>query len=73
MAHPPIPVTLDGRELAAIFAGLRLLQRTPVLPDGIEWITTDRHTIVPLDDAGIDALCERLNCETVPAPQEGIR
>ena len=52
---------VDRFELAAILAGLRLLQAAPALPPGIEKIATDCGDFEPLDDERIDALCERIN------------
>ena len=52
---------VDRYELAAILAGLRLLQQTPALPPEIEEIATDCNEFTPLDGEQIDALCERIN------------
>ncbi|AGH79889.1 hypothetical protein TB9_18220 [Xanthomonas perforans] len=53
-------------ELAAILAGLRLLQRHDVLPADIDSILTDAGPRITESD--IDALCERINAgDLVPA------
>ncbi|MGD6582787.1 hypothetical protein VWW93_19540 [Xanthomonas citri pv. citri] len=53
-------------ELAAILAGLRLLQRHDVLPADIDPILTDAGPRITESD--IDALCERINAgDLVPA------
>ncbi|PZX14165.1 hypothetical protein LX81_02964 [Palleronia aestuarii] len=52
---------VDRYELAAILAGLRLLQLTPALPPEVEEIATDCNEFTPLDAEQIDALCERIN------------
>ncbi|MGD9613819.1 MAG: hypothetical protein AB7H90_01330 [Alphaproteobacteria bacterium] len=63
----PPALALPDRELAAVLAGLRLLQCGYVAsgdPDdqaGIELIASNNGALVPLDDDEIDALCERLN------------
>jgi hypothetical protein len=57
--------TLDSYELAAVLAGLRLLQgavESHGFPPGIEEIATNCHEFAPLDAEQIDALCERINC-----------
>jgi hypothetical protein len=53
----------DTREVAAILAGLRLLQENQHrLPERIEDIYTNSGEIDdPLDLAEIDVLCERIN------------
>lgn len=50
-----------GREVSAILAGLRLLQRVDEWPDGIGEIATHGRKFVTLDAGEIDALCERIN------------
>ena len=61
----PLHVTtihdVDRFELAAILAGLRLLQATPALPEEIEEIATDCGDFQRLDPEQIDDLCERIN------------
>jgi hypothetical protein len=52
---------LDRCELAAILAGLRLLQAAPTLPHAIQAIATDCGDFERLDAAEIDDLCERIN------------
>ena len=60
------PTTLDRRELAAVLAGLRLLQRelprAAYLPQGVHDIFDDGGTIEPLSVEEIDTLAETLNC-----------
>lgn len=51
---------LNKKELNAVLAGLRLLQRSTVLPSGVEDVLCDGDE-QPLDDNDIDELCERLN------------
>lgn len=59
-------ITLDTRELAAVLAGLRLVQRelprSEFLPQGVQDIFDDGGTIDPLDEGEIDTLCETINC-----------
>ena len=52
---------IDRYELAAILAGLRLLQLTPALPTEVEEIATDCNEFTPLDAQQVDALCARIN------------
>ncbi|ACB28236.1 hypothetical protein [Methylobacterium radiotolerans] len=52
-------MNMEPIELAAILAGLRLLQRHDVLPDDIDAILTDAGPRIT--EADIDALCERIN------------
>lgn len=53
----------DDRELAAILAGLRLLQgSTDAHSHAIELVVTDGGRFPRLSAEEIDALCERLNC-----------
>lgn len=52
---------VDRYELATILAALRLLQKTPALPPEIEEIATEEGDFDRLEDAQIDALCERIN------------
>ena len=66
---------LDKRELAAVLAGLRLLQRHGLHAGGymrktvrleeVFDVLTDCHSHVPLKWSEIDALCERLNAGQV--------
>ena len=67
-------VTLDPRELAAVLAGLRLVQRelprSEFLPQGVHDIFDDGGTIQPLDEDEIDALCETINCAPTTQPQD---
>jgi hypothetical protein len=61
--------TLDNRELAAVLAGLRLLQVTPIVPPEIAEIAIAGGEInLPLNRDEIDSLCERLNCEPDVGP-----
>lgn len=55
----PFPV-LGDRELAAILAALRLLQRQSCPADLVD-IVTKGDTVTALDPGEIDGLCERLN------------
>lgn len=56
---------LDDSELAAVLAGLRLLQKHledgPSLPDGIQDILTNGGTLTSLAPEDIDELCLRMN------------
>mgnify|MGYP003664299060 CR=1 FL=1 len=56
---------LDGRETAAVLAGLRLVQRElsrgEFLPQGVHSIFDEDGAIEPLDADEIDDLCERIN------------
>lgn len=58
---------LARRKLAAILAGLRLLQRTRIStasdgwPEGIFDIATDGGSFPALSDLEIDAMCEEIN------------
>lgn len=66
-----IPLSVTSAELATILAALRYYQvkgfGDPAnRNDAIHDIATDGGTIISLDDAGIDALCERLNMEETP-------
>lgn len=62
-------ITLDDRELAAVLAGLRMLQlEVKSVADSSNWIDqeihdiyTDADSLVGLDSDEIDSLCERLN------------
>lgn len=54
-------VTLDRIELAAVLAGLRLLQSALSVPPMINHILTDCGEFDPLSAEQIDALCERIN------------
>ena len=70
-AFSPGPLFLSRRELAAILAGLRLLQAQYSPEAGerpnenagadIQQIATDGGTVQPLSSTKIDELCERLN------------
>lgn len=59
-------VTIDTRQLAAILAGLRLVQaeipRGEFLPQGVHMIFDAEGTIEPLSEDEIDHLCEKINC-----------
>lgn len=52
---------LTERELAAVLAGLRLLQEAGELPSRIEAIYTHDGFFEGLGHEEIDVLCERLN------------
>lgn len=56
-------VTLDRMEMAAVLAGLRLLQSAQEVPAGINEVLTDCGEFAPLSLEQIDALCERINTE----------
>lgn len=58
---------LDRAELAAVLAGLRLLQSALVVPASINVIMTDGGDVEPLSLGRIDALCERINCDGIEA------
>lgn len=62
--HTSTLTGIDRYELAAILAGLRLLQATPALPDAIPEIASECGDFAPLDGAQIDDLCERINTAT---------
>lgn len=59
-------ITLNTRELAAVLAGLRLVQaelpRSEFLPQGVHDIFDNGGTITPLTEDEIDSLCEAINC-----------
>lgn len=59
-------ITLDDRQLAAVLAGLRLVQRElprgEYLPQGVHEIFDDSGSITPLTEDEIDDLCEEINC-----------
>lgn len=61
--NPAAGVALDRAELAAVLAGLRLLQSSQAVPAGITDIQTDGGEVEPLSLEQIDALCERINSE----------
>ncbi len=61
--NPAAGVTLDRAELAAVLAGLRLLQSSQAVPASITDIQTDGGEVEPLSLEQIDALCERINSE----------
>ena len=54
---------LNDRELATVLGALRSYQiaMDENLPHNIDDIVTNGGTLVPLTDAEIDTLCERLN------------
>lgn len=58
-------VTLDEREVAVILAALRYWQSIPSdahVPLDLMEIWTDGGKLTPLDDGGVEELCERINC-----------
>lgn len=60
----PAAPALSDRELAAVLAGLRMLETAAeehTLDDDIEDILTNGDAFEPLDPDEIEALCERLN------------
>jgi hypothetical protein len=60
-----VTVALDQRELAAVLAGLRCLQRhmgNTDFPAELDYILTNGNTIRQLDENEVDELCERINC-----------
>ena len=59
----PTVAGLSRPELAAVLAGLRLLQSAQEVPAGINDILTDSGEVEPLSVNLIDALCERINRE----------
>lgn len=69
-AGSPSRDVLDDRELAAVLAGLRLLQhhKDGTKPDdvGIEAIVSQAGEETPLTNDEIDALCMRLNLGSIP-------
>ena len=52
---------LQPRQMAAILAGLRILQYTVAVPQEINEILTNGGTTDPLSLGEIDALCEQIN------------
>lgn len=52
---------LNDREMNAVLAGLRLLQRGMPMDEGILSITTNDGEATAISDVEIDELCERLN------------
>lgn len=54
-------VALDRVELAAVLAGLRLLQSAKAVPPMINHILTDCGEFDPLAVDQIDTLCERIS------------
>lgn len=70
----PAPLTLDDREIAAVLAGLRLVQgelgRGEFLPLGTHEIFDDGGTLEPLSRDEIDDLCEKMNVAYVHAPKD---
>ncbi len=57
-----ILITVDRVELAAILAGLRMLQRPGKVPQTIADIWTDCGSLKALQGKNIGDLCERINC-----------
>jgi hypothetical protein len=61
-----ITISLIPREIAAVIAGLRLVQRelprSEFLPQGVHDIFDDGGTLKPLSEDDIDTLCEEINC-----------
>lgn len=54
----------DRRAVATILAALRFWQREGLHSGGHEHdIATDNETLIPMNAAEIDALCERINTE----------
>jgi hypothetical protein len=60
----------DGAELAIVLASLRLWQTDwRHHPEKVQWLTliaTNNGTVEQMSNAGIDALCERLNAPVEP-------
>ena len=58
-------ISLENREIAAVMAGLRLIQRElprgEFLPQGVHDIYDNCGTLNPLSEDEIDELCERLD------------
>jgi hypothetical protein len=52
---------LNDRELSTILAALRMWQQSTWRKVELENIVTNDGTVVPLDNAEIDALCQRIN------------
>ncbi len=64
-----LTISVESADLATILAALRYYQQEGQgepsnRSDEIHVIATDGDTHVPLDAAGIDALCERINQDT---------
>lgn len=58
---------ISDQEHATVLAALRTYQQRGYgdpanRPDNIHEIATNCDLVISLDDEGIDALCERLNC-----------
>lgn len=51
----------NAEELATVLAALRMWQRCPSHPADLNMIATNGDQLMPLTDAEIDELCERLN------------
>jgi hypothetical protein len=64
----PTTITLDSAELATVLAALRFWQEEEMAndpfkrSDALQDIATNGDEETSLDNAGVDALCERLNC-----------
>jgi hypothetical protein len=60
---------INLRELSTVLAALRYMQGD-MEAEGSEWthgdIATDAGNVTPLSVKDIDALCEKLNCQTKP-------
>lgn len=54
-------ITLSNLQLAAVLAGLRLLQRADILPAEIDEILTAGGELPRIADGDIDQLCEEIN------------
>lgn len=76
-----IQITVHDQEFHTIIAALRYYQEQGLgnpanRPDEIHALATNAHAVweegdvTSLDDEGIDALVERINCEYVDVPEE---
>lgn len=60
---------LNDREIAAVLAGLRMLQAAPnAARENVADVFTNGGTLEALSEAEIDALCERLNIRPAEKP-----
>lgn len=69
-------IHLNNREIAAVLAGLRLVQdglcRGEFLPAGVHPIYDDEGTIEGLSEDEIDDLCESINESTAPMSDDNF-
>lgn len=63
---------LTSTETAAVLAGLRLLQQSDVLPNGVDDVLTNSGQLPRITETAIDALCERINTPSTPSTAERL-